>query len=173
MLFRSVNNLSSASTSVLTTLVRDTVTIAALLSILIYSNWRLTLITFLVIPPIALVVRIFSRRLRDMSRENQRAVGGIAEVLDESIANQRVVRVFGGQDYEAGRFRQASERIRRFHMKHASAAAATVPVTQLFVAAAIALIIYFAAREAFAGSTDVGRFVEFIAATGIDRKSVV
>ena len=162
-----VNNLSSASTSVLTTLVRDTVTIAALLSILIYSNWKLTLITFVVIPPIAIVVRLFSRRLRTMSRENQRAVGGIAEVLDESIANQRVVRVFGGQEYEAGRFRQASERIRRFHMKHASAAAATVPVTQLFVACAIALIIYFAAREAFAGSTDVGRFVEFIAATGM------
>ncbi|HET7730244.1 MAG TPA: lipid A export permease/ATP-binding protein MsbA [Usitatibacter sp.] len=162
-----VNNLASASTSVLTVLVRDTVTIAALLSILLYSNWRLTLITFVVIPPIALVVRAFSRRLRQMSRESQRAVGGIAEVLDESIANQRVVRVFGGQAYEHARFEHASQRIRRFHMKHASAAAGTVPVTQLFVACAIAAIVYFAADQAFAGSTDVGRFIEFIAATGM------
>ena len=162
-----VGNLAAASTSVLTVLVRDTVTVAALIAILLWSNWRLTLIAFLVIPPIALVVRAFSRRLRAMSRASQDAVGGIAEVLDESIANQRVVRVFGGQDYEAGRFREAAERIRRFHMKHAVAAAGTVPVTQLIVACAIAAIIYFAAQQAFAGTTNVGEFVKFIAATGM------
>ena len=162
-----VNNIASASTNVLTTAVRDTVTIAALLAILLWSNWKLTLITFVVIPPIAIVVRKFSRRLRQMSREAQKAVGGIAEVLDESISNQRVVRVFGGQAYEGKRFEDASQKIRRFNMKHAAAAAGTVPVTQLFVACAIALIIYFAARDAAAGTTDVGRFVEFIAATGM------
>ena len=162
-----VNNIAAASTSVLTVLVRDTVTIVALLAILLYANWQLTLIAFLVIPPIALVVRLFSRRLRQMSRESQRAVGGIAEVLDESIANQRVVRVFGAQAYESARFEAASQRIRRFNMKHAVAAAGTVPVTQLIVACAIAAIVYFAAGQAFGGSRDVGSFIEFIAATGM------
>ena len=162
-----VNNIAAASTSVLTVLVRDTVTIVALLAILLYANWQLTLIAFLVIPPIAFVVRLFSRRLRQMSREAQRAVGGIAEVLDESISNQRVVRVFGGQAYESARFDAASQRIRRFNMKHAVAAAGTVPVTQLIVACAIAAIIYFAAGQAFGGSRDVGSFIEFIAATGM------
>jgi ATP-binding cassette, subfamily B, bacterial MsbA len=162
-----VNNLTAASTTVITVLVRDSVTIAALLGYLLYYNWKLTLITFLVIPPISIAVRIFSRRLRQMSRENQRAVGGIAEVLDEAIANQRVVRIFGGQDYEAARFEQASQRIRRFMMKHATAAAATVPVTQIFVAAAVAAIIYFAAIEATAGSFNVAEFMGFIGATGL------
>ncbi|MGZ5074518.1 MAG: ABC transporter transmembrane domain-containing protein, partial [Usitatibacter sp.] len=59
-----VNNLAAASPSVLTIIVRDTVTIAALIAILVWSNWRLTIITFVVIPPIALVVRAFSKRLR-------------------------------------------------------------------------------------------------------------
>ncbi len=162
-----VNNLAAASTSVLTVLVRDTVTIAALVGILLWSNWRLTLVTFVVIPPIAIVVRLFSKRLRQMSRESQRAIGGVAEVLDESIANQRVVRVFGGQAYEMKRFEDASQKIRRFNMKLAVAAAATVPVTQLIVACAIAAIVYLAAGQAFAGSTDVGHFIEFIAATGM------
>ncbi len=162
-----VNNIAAASTTVLTVAVRDTVTIAALLAILLYSNWRLTLIAFLVIPPVALVVRIAGKRLRNASRESQEAIGGVAAVLDESIANQRVVRVFGGQAYETQRFQAASERIRRFAMKHAVAAAATVPVTQLLVAVAIAAIIYFAAQQAFDGKTDVGTFVEFIAATGM------
>ena len=162
-----VNNIAAAATSVLVVLVRDTVTIAALIAILLWSNWKLTLIAFIVIPPIALVVRAFSVRLRVMSRESQRAIGGVAEVLDESISNQRVVRVFGGQAYESERFERASQAIRRFNMKHAVAAAGTVPVTQLIVACAIAAIIYFAAGQAFAGTTDVGRFIEFIAATGM------
>jgi subfamily B ATP-binding cassette protein MsbA len=162
-----VAQIASASTSVLATLVRDTVTIAALVAILLWSNWKLTLITFVVIPPIALAVRYFSRRLRETSRAGQKAMGGIAEVLDESITNQRVVRVFGGQDYERGRFAKAAQLIRRHNMKQAAAAAATVPVTQLLVACAVAAIIYFAAELAFAGQTDVGRFVEFIAATGM------
>ena len=162
-----VSNIAAASTTVLTVIVRDTVTIVALLAILLWSNWQLTLIAFVVIPPIALVVRKFSRRLRQMSRENQKAIGGIAEVLDESIANQRVVRIFGGQDYELARFEEAGQRIRRFSMKHAAAAAGTVPVTQLIVACAIAAIIYFAAGQAFAGSKDVGSFIEFLAATGM------
>jgi subfamily B ATP-binding cassette protein MsbA len=66
-----VNNIAAASTSVLTVLVRDSVTVAALLAILVWSNWRLTLIAFLVIPPIAVVVRLFSKRLRAMSRASQ------------------------------------------------------------------------------------------------------
>ncbi|HSN21586.1 MAG TPA: lipid A export permease/ATP-binding protein MsbA [Usitatibacter sp.] len=162
-----VNNLTAAATTVITVLVRDSVTIVALLGYLLYYNWKLTLITFVVIPPIALVVRAFSRRLRQMSRENQRAVGGIAQVLDEAIGNQRVVRIFGGQAYEAARFEQASQRIRRFMMKHAAAAAGTVPVTQLFVAIAVAAIIYFAAVEATAGAFDVAEFMGFISATGL------
>ena len=162
-----VNNLAGASTTVLTVVVRDTVTIVALLAILLHSNWKLTLVTFVVIPPIAVVVRLFSRRLRTMSRESQRAVGGIAEVLDESIANQRVVRVFGGQDYEMRRFEDAGQQLRRYNMKHAVAASGTVPVTQLLVACAIAAIVYLAAGQAFSGSTDVGHFIEFIGAMGL------
>jgi subfamily B ATP-binding cassette protein MsbA len=162
-----VNNLAGASTSVLTTLVRDTVTIVALIAILLWSNWKLTIVTFVVIPPLAFVVRAFSKRLRATSREAQRAIGGIAEVLDESIANQRVVRVFGGQDYEMRRFEEAGQDLRRHNMRQAAAAAGTVPVTQLLVAIAIATIVYLAAGQAFAGSTDVGHFVEFIGAMGL------
>ncbi len=162
-----VTQIASASTSVLAVLVRDTVTISALLAILLWSNWRLTLITFVVIPPLALAVRYFSKRLRDMSRASQKAIGGVAEVLDEAITNQRVVRIFGGQPYESERFARAAQLIRRYNMKQAAAAAATVPVTQLLVACAVAAIIYFAAELAFEGKTDVGKFVEFIAATGM------
>ncbi|MBL0142573.1 MAG: lipid A export permease/ATP-binding protein MsbA [Betaproteobacteria bacterium] len=162
-----VTQIASASTSVLATLVRDTITIIALLAILLWSNWRLTLITFAVVPPVLLAVRYFSKRLRDMSRASQKAIGGVAEVLDESISNQRVVRVFGGQAYERERFDKAAQLIRRFNMKQSAAAAATVPISQFFLSIAVAVIIYLAAGQAFEGKTDIGHFVEFLAATGM------
>ena len=162
-----VAQIASAATSVLATLVRDTVTVIALLAILVTSNWRLTLVTLFVLPPLALAVRYFTRRLRDTSRAGQQAVGGIAETLDEAIGNQRVVRIFGGQRYETERFARAAQLIRRANMKQATAAAATVPVTQLLVAMAIAAIIYLAAQQVLVGQTDVGGFIEFIAATGM------
>ena len=162
-----VNNLANAAASALTVVVRDTITLLVLLGLLVQYNWKLTLVTFAIVPPIALVVRAFSKRLRAMSRENQKAVGSIAEVLDEAIANQRVVRVFGGQAYERERFEGASQRIRRYMMKHAAAAAGTVPVTQLFVAAAIAVIIYFAAGQALTGGIELAGFLGFITATGM------
>jgi subfamily B ATP-binding cassette protein MsbA len=162
-----VTNIAAASTSVLTVLVRDTVTIVALMSILLYANWRLTLITLAIIPPVAIVVRVFGKRLRETSRASQQAIGGIAAVLDETIANLRVVKVFGGQEYESKRFAEANERIRRYNMKQSVAASASVPITQLLVACAVAAIIYFAAQQALDGRTDVGSFVEFIAATGM------
>jgi subfamily B ATP-binding cassette protein MsbA len=88
-------------------------------------------------------------------------------VLDETIANLRVVKIFGGQSYESSRFQEANERIRRYNMKQSVAASASVPITQLLVACAVAAIIYFAAQEALSGNSDVGKFVEFIAATGM------
>ncbi|HET7548078.1 MAG TPA: ABC transporter transmembrane domain-containing protein, partial [Usitatibacter sp.] len=99
-----VNNLAAASTSVLTVMVRDSVTVAALLAVLLYSNWKLTIIAFIVIPPIALVVRAFNRRLRHLTRKTQGAMGDITQVLQESIEGQKVVKIFGGQGYEQGRF---------------------------------------------------------------------
>src|SRR6476620_1951015 len=65
------------------------------------------------------------------------------------------------------RFEEAGQDLRRHNMRQAAAAAGTVPVTQLLVACAIAAIVYLAAGQAFAGSTDVGHFIEFIGAMGL------
>src|SRR6188474_765311 len=69
--------LIAAVTEVVTVLIRDSVTILALLAYLLWLNWSLTLITFIMIPPIALVVRAFNRRLRGLTRQTQQAMGDI------------------------------------------------------------------------------------------------
>src|SRR4249920_270561 len=95
-----VIQIAVAVTYVVTVLVRDSVSIAALLAYLLWLNWQLTLITFVMIPPIAIVVRLFNRRLRGLTRQTQQAMGDVNHVLQESMENQKVVKIFGGQAYE-------------------------------------------------------------------------
>jgi len=159
-----VTQVSSAVTTVLTVLVRDAITVVGLLGYLFWLNWKLTLITFVTIPPIAFMVRIFNRRLRGLTRQTQRAVGDVTQVLQESIEGQKVVKIFGGQDYERGRFEKAINRVRQFLLKEQAAAALNVPLVQVFASVAVAIVIYRVTLDVQADRTTVGGFVSFIAA---------
>jgi subfamily B ATP-binding cassette protein MsbA len=159
-----VLQVTGAATSVVSVLFRDSLTIAGLLGWLFWLNWKLTLVALLVGPPAVLITRGFSQRLRAMSRAEQTAMGDLNHALEESIGCHRVVKVFGGQDYEAKRFDAGANKVRTFNMKMTSAAAANVPLVQIVVSVALALIIYLAVRQAATDETTVGGFVSFLTA---------
>src|SRR5215510_10430089 len=159
-----VIHIAVAVTYVVTVLVRDSVTIVALLAYLLWLNWKLTLITFAMIPPIAIVVRLFNRRLRGLTRQTQHAMGDVNHVLQESIDNQKMVKIFGGQAYEVQRFGAAVNRVRRLLVKEQIAAASNVPVVQLLAAIAVAVVLARVTADVQADRTTVGAFVSFIAA---------
>jgi len=102
--------------------------------------------------------------LRGLTRQTQRAVGDVTQVLQESIEGQKVVKIFGGQDYEQGRFEKAINRVRQFLLKEQAAAALSVPLVQVFASIAVAIVIYRVTLDVQADRTTVGGFVSFIAA---------
>jgi ATP-binding cassette, subfamily B, bacterial MsbA len=159
-----VLQLTGAATSAITVLAKDSLSIAGLLIYLFYLNWQLTLVALLVGPPAVAITRGFSKRLRTMSRAEQAAMGDLNQALEESISGHRVVKVFGGQEYEAKRFGSGANKVRGFNMKMTSAAAANVPLVQVVVAIVLSTIIYLAVRQAAADQTTVGGFVAFLTA---------
>jgi subfamily B ATP-binding cassette protein MsbA len=159
-----VTGVTGAATSVLTVVVKDSIAVVGLLGYLLYLNWKLTLIALAVGPVIAFFVRVISRRLRAMAREAQRAMGNLAHVLEETIECHKVVKIFGGQGYEARRFAKVSQALRGFNMRTTVAAALTTPITHLFASVAAAIIIYVALKESLEQHTSVGEFVSFITA---------
>jgi len=159
-----VLQVTGAATSVVSVLFRDSLTIVALLAYLFYLNWQLTLVALLVGPPAVAITRGFSHRLRAMSRAEQAAMGDLNHALEESIGCHRVVKVFGGQEYEAKRFDSGANKVRSFNMKMTSAAAANVPLVQIVVSMVLALIIYLAVRQAASDQATVGDFVSFLTA---------
>jgi subfamily B ATP-binding cassette protein MsbA len=151
-----VSGVTGAATTVLTVLIKDTIAIVGLLAWLFYLNWKLTLIALVIGPPIALTVRVISKRLRRMSREALRSLGDVVHVLQETIECQKVVKVFGGQDYELSRFRRAAQVLRGFVMRGDASAALTTPITHTFTAFALAVIIYISMQDTLA-SRDMRR----------------
>jgi len=159
-----VANVSAAATMVLTVLVRDTIVIVGLLAWLLWLNWKLTLIALVIAPLVALFVRVLSARLRNMARGAQRAMGDVVHVLEETIECHRVVKVFGGQDYEQGRFGRVIAQLRGFNMRQKVPEALVTPVTHLLAASAMAVIVYVALQETLGARTTVGEFASFFTA---------
>jgi len=159
-----VGQVTAAGTNVITVLVRDTFAVLGLLGWMLYLNWQLTLIALVVAPLVALSVWLFSGRLRQTSRRSQQEMGNITHVLEETLEGHKVVKIFGGQEYEQRRFYDATNRLRRFGMKQTIAASLNVPLVQLIAAIALATIIYIATQQSASDQITVGGFVSFITA---------
>lgn len=159
-----VSQVTTAATNVLTVLFKDALSIVGLLGWMLWLDWKLTLFSLAMGPPIIAVVRAISVRLRTTSRDVQRGMGDMTQVLQESIEGQKVVKLFGGQAYERDRFDQEANNLRRYLMKQTTAAAASVPVVQLIAAIALAAIIYLATLITDPEQITVGGFVSFVGA---------
>jgi len=159
-----VNGVSGAATTVLTVLVRDSIAVIGLLGWLLYLNWKLTLIALLIAPPIALTVRAIALRLRHMARGAQRSTGDLVHVLQEAIECHKVVKVYGGESYEAQRFVASAQRLRGFLMREQVAAALATPITHVLAATAVAVIVYVAMQDTISTRATVGEFASFMTA---------
>ncbi|MBU0689421.1 MAG: lipid A export permease/ATP-binding protein MsbA [Gammaproteobacteria bacterium] len=159
-----VTQVTTAATNVVTVVVRDSIIIAGLLGWLFYLDWKLTLLSLLIAPVVAFVIRVINVRMRESSRESQRAMGSITQVIEESVTAHKVVKLFGGQTYEERRFNEESNWVRRHAMKQAAAAAANVPIVQMIASVAVAVVIYLAIAQAQSDATTVGGFLSFVTA---------
>jgi len=159
-----VSGVMGSATTALTIVVKDSIALILLLAYMLHLNWKLTLIALAMGPLVGLFVRLLSRRLRSMARESQRAMGGMVHVLEETIHCHKVVKIFGGQSYESGRFQRASQALRGFNMRLVVPEALTTPVTHILAAVAMAIIIYIAMQDAIGQRTTVGTFAAFMTA---------
>ncbi len=159
-----VEQVAQATTSAVNILIRDTFTAIGLLAWMFYLNGGLALLLLVVGPLIALLMRHVSKRFRRISSNIQDSMGEVTQVAAEAIDGQRVIKAFGGQDYEERNFARANDRNRRLNMKMAATSASSVPVVQLIAACALAGIIYLATREPMLEKITVGGFMSFVAA---------
>ncbi|MBP3944932.1 lipid A export permease/ATP-binding protein MsbA [Psychrobacter sp. K31L] len=167
-----VEQVTAASTDSMKTLLRDGLTVVALIGFLLYSNWRLTLILFVVLPPILWLIRIASKRYLKLSKGIQKTMGNVSHITNEVIGGYQVVKNYGGQAYEAERFDKTSKKNLRQGMKVVVTNSINTPAVQLLMAMAMSVVVWLALRPAVIDNISAGEFISYIAAAGLLSKPV-
>ncbi|MFM1764420.1 MAG: lipid A export permease/ATP-binding protein MsbA [Limnohabitans sp.] len=152
--------------SALLGLSRDGFTLLALIGYLMFLNWKLTLVVFVVVPGSAWIMKKLSKRLYSLTKDSQTATDQLAYVVEENVLAHRIIRLHGAQDLQEHRFRKLSQKLRSLALKSTIASAAMSPLTQLMAAVALSSVLVIAliqSRSGLQGAT-VGGFVAFITA---------
>lgn len=155
--------LGGAAQSVIV-LVRDVVQVIALLGVLFWYNWQLTLVTCLVAPILVFVLRKVSKRVRRIVAENQNQVGQMVSRVQEAHESERLVKISQAYETENSQFDKINHRIRRLSLKTIQMQSIGTPLTQLLVMVAIAFVVGVALLEAQQGRLTFGDFITFLSA---------
>ena len=146
------------------TLVKDSLTLAALLVYLLWLNWQLTLFVSILFPAVAFVMRTLGKRLHRLTVAGQGATDELAYTVEENVLAWRIVRLHDAARSQGQRFASRSDQLRRLVMKAAIASGTMTPITQVMAAIALSSVITAALWQSSSSGATVGGFVAFITA---------
>lgn len=159
-----IEQVAQCTSTVITILVRDALTILGLIGYMFWVNLRLSVFILIVGPLIAGMIRLVSRHFRRYSARIQRSMGDVTRVAEQVLEGHKVVKVFQGEERESGGFEEVNERNRRLHMKLVATKGGSTPIIQLIAATGLAAVIYVATLESSAQVVTVGDFGSFLSA---------
>ena len=165
-----VTMVTGAATEAIKVVIREGMTVVFLFGYLLWMNWKLTLVMVAILPIIAVMVRSASRKFRRQSRKIQATMGDLTHVASETIQGYRVVRSFGGEDYESARFRAACDDNTARQVRMVKTAASYTPALQFvtFSAMAVLLVLVLLLR----GDASAGDLVAYLTTAGMLPKPI-
>ena len=159
-----VEQVSGAASDALKTMLREGLTIIALVSYMLYLNWELTAVFFIVAPVIGLVVHVVGKHFRRYSKRIQDSMGSVTEVTAESLSGLDDVRIYGATEQVGERFESVSLFNKQQSLKLAFVQAVSTPIIQTLLALALGALFWFALDPAVLQEFSAGSLVAFITA---------
>ena len=159
-----VNIMRAMVSTAVTGLMRDALTILGLTCVIFYMDWKLALAAFIVLPLAFYPVVEFGRRVRRVSIGCQESMADLSSFLHETIAGQKIVKAFGMESYEKGRFFRITEHLFKLEMKAVIAKSLTSPIMEFLGGVGVAFIIGYGGYRVISGTSTPGTFFAFIGA---------
>ena len=162
-----VNEASNAlgtAAEMVSTIVRDSLQILALSCVLVYHNWKLTLVALVVGPLMGLLLKWVTKSLRKYTKGFQETLGDMTSVVQEAYEGQRIVKIYDGYETETSRFAEVNERIRKFSLKAQKVSSAATPLSQFITMSAVSIVVVVALAQAQAGVLTMGEFITYLSA---------
>ena len=159
-----VEMVAESVTNVVTILVRDVLTVIAAIALMIYQSPKLFITVALVLPLITMLVKFLGSVFRRYSQRIQDSIGEVTQVTEEALTSHKIIKIFGGQEYELERLIGIDEDNRKQNLKLIRSRSMGVAVTQVLFGFGLAGVIYFAGVESVNGDLSPGSFMSFFGA---------
>jgi subfamily B ATP-binding cassette protein MsbA len=159
-----VQNGSGTLVNAFLSLTRDSLTLLALAGYLLYLNWKLSVIVAFLLPAIAWVMRVLTKRLTRITAQSQLSTDELAYAVEENALAYREIRLQGAQEDQAKRFERLGQSLESLMMKGMVSSAAITPLTQILSAVALSAVISVALVQSTTDGTTVGSFASFVTA---------
>ncbi|TQE99414.1 MAG: lipid A export permease/ATP-binding protein MsbA [Spiribacter salinus] len=159
-----VNQVASAASTAVVTIVRDTFTIIFLLGYMVFLAGWLTLVFLALAPLLGGIILWANKRFRKTARRMQKAIGGLGQIAEDTLRGHSEVKVFGATDYEAARFQRVNDRQKKQHLRYIMIKAMSQPLVQLIAVIALAIILYLATMDVVMQTVSPGGVLSFITA---------
>ena len=142
--------------------IKDAITLIALVSVAFYQDWLLSLIAFVLFPFAIYPVIKSSKKVRRTSKQGQSSLARLATYLQESIVGSRVVKIFGMQAYELRRFESENQSVRESALKTTRAKLANQPLMELLGAVGFSAVLLYGGESVIAGARTTGSLFAFL-----------
>jgi len=142
--------------------IKDGITLVALVSVAFYQDWLLSLIAFILFPFAIYPVIKSSKKVRLTSKQGQSSLARLATYLQESIVGSRVVKIFGMQAYELRRFESENQSVRDNALRTTRAKLANQPLMELLGAVGFSAVLLYGGESVIAGARTTGSLFAFL-----------
>ena len=143
---------------------RDSASLIVLVCVAFYKDWVLASIAFVVFPASVLPVMRLSRNMKRFTRRGQISTGNLTALLQESIQGNKIVKAFGMEEYEAGRFMAENYRLFKQSLRASRIKAVVAPSMEILAAFGIAGVVWYGGFSVIAGGRTQGEFMAFMTA---------
>jgi ATP-binding cassette, subfamily B, bacterial MsbA len=157
-----IERVQDAVSNVTASFLKQSFTLAGLLIVLFYADWRLALVSFILVPFVVFPSANIGRYIRTSSRKSQDKMAELTNILHETFTGIRIVKAFGMESSEGAKFKAATRRLLRANLRWVRAHASTQPLMELLGAFTIAGILLYARNEIVHHAQTLGGFGMFL-----------
>jgi subfamily B ATP-binding cassette protein MsbA len=159
-----IEKIQVATSHILADLLRQVFIVVGLLFVLLHNDWKLGLVSLTVLPFVLAPTARLGKRIRRTTRRAQDDTAELNQILQETLSGHQVVKAFGTEAYEVGRFRAAARRLRKSNLRYVLQQALASPLIELFGAITIVALLKYARVRIVAGQMTAGEFTSFVIA---------
>ena len=162
-----VNVIQNSLTNGFSNMVLQPVMILGIVGFLLYIDWKLALVSFLIIPIITYAINKFGFKMRSISTKIQNEMSNVTNILQETLSAVRIVKAFNNEDKEIKKFSKANERTLQENLKGVQVEATITPVVEFIISLGAAGFLWYGGHKVLNGSMTTGELVTFISYIGL------